>query len=254
VIGGRAAGSRWVKALAIAMLAALAVRTGLRDQDWRSDEAIWTATVRDCPESPRALTNLASTLGAQGRDAETVPLLRQALRLQPNSIDARLNLGLSLLQLGRVDQATTDLQSAVSRDAGSAPAHTALAFALMQQHDLSGAERELKQALRLEPNDVRTLMALASVYSDTGRDSLALEVLRPLASAGSTLPEVHYNLACTLARLNRPEEALASLKTALELGFSDRKLLESDPDLRTLRELPAFKRLLDSTAPERENQ
>jgi predicted esterase len=53
-----------------------------------------------------------------------------------------------------------------------------------------------------------------------------------------------YNQACALARLDRPEEALAALARAAELGFGDVGHIESDDDLAALRELPAFKALL----------
>lgn len=54
----------------------------------------------------------------------------------------------------------------------------------------------------------------------------------------------HYNVACACARAGRPEEALEWLKRAIELGFTNRRQLEGDADLASLRNLPAFKGLL----------
>jgi len=45
----------------------------------------------------------------------------------------------------------------------------------------------------------------------------------------------HYNLACALARQGRDDEALATLRKAVELGFSDAAHMVRDVDLRSLR-------------------
>jgi len=44
-----------------------------------------------------------------------------------------------------------------------------------------------------------------------------------------------YNLACTYARLERPEEAVRCLREAVEKGFSGLDHMEKDPDLETIR-------------------
>jgi len=52
-----------------------------------------------------------------------------------------------------------------------------------------------------------------------------------------------YNLACTFALQDRKVEALAALRTSVELGYARAGIAE-DPDLRTLHEEPAFEALL----------
>jgi len=53
-------------------------------------------------------------------------------------------------------------------------------------------------------------------------------------------PQAHYNLACALARLGKANEALKSLDTAIEAGFTDPAHIRHDDDLESLREKPAF--------------
>ena len=53
----------------------------------------------------------------------------------------------------------------------------------------------------------------------------------------------HYNLAAALARQNM-HKALESLETAIRHGFSSTIVMERDPDLDTLRQLPRFQELL----------
>jgi Flp pilus assembly protein TadD len=57
-------------------------------------------------------------------------------------------------------------------------------------------------------------------------------------------PVVLYNLACAQALSGRREKALDALRAAVDAGFSDRRLLETDPDLESLRQEDGFRELL----------
>ncbi|HSM13366.1 MAG TPA: tetratricopeptide repeat protein [Thermoanaerobaculia bacterium] len=96
-----------------------------------------------------------------------------------------------------------------------ASAHSALAFYLTRE--MLGADELARAALALE---------------------LATE-LRP----GDAV--AWYNLACARARLGRTEDALEALATSVRRGLPEgMRPPEQDPDLESLRELPAFARIL----------
>jgi hypothetical protein len=57
-------------------------------------------------------------------------------------------------------------------------------------------------------------------------------------------PTAHYNLACALARQEKPEPAMTALREAVTLGFRDAKQMAEDPDLASLKERDDFKTLL----------
>jgi tetratricopeptide (TPR) repeat protein len=61
--------------------------------------------------------------------------------------------------------------------------------------------------------------ALAAASEQLGRTEDAVEVCRRLTALRPDLAVAHFNLACYLRRLGRPEESLASHKTALGLGI-----------------------------------
>jgi poly(3-hydroxybutyrate) depolymerase len=65
-----------------------------------------------------------------------------------------------------------------------------------------------------------------------------------------------YNLACALARLGKKEEALASLRSSVDLGYTDAAHMQEDADLESLRgekgfaEIVALARAADAKAVE----
>jgi predicted peptidase len=57
-------------------------------------------------------------------------------------------------------------------------------------------------------------------------------------------PDGYYNLGCAQARLGQTEEALGSLKKALECGYGEAAHMKADPDLESLRNDSRFEPLV----------
>ena len=102
----------------------------------------------------------------------------------------------------------------------------------------------LSRAVQKQPENMDALTELGRVLTELGRFDEGLAVDMSLAQLAPQNPIVHYNLGCSLALLGRREEALASLRRAIELGYDDPDFLRSDDDLSSLREDPEFLALL----------
>ena len=61
------------------------------------------------------------------------------------------------------------------------------------------------------------------------------------------LSVVFYKEACAFASDNQPDKAMASLREAIDAGFSNVELLRTDQDLENLRARPDFQKLLADT-------
>ncbi len=68
----------------------------------------------------------------------------------------------------------------------------------------------------------------------------AAAVAERLVQMAPDRAELHYNLACTMGRLHRADEALASLERAVECGWRDVVHLSIDPDLDAIRSTPRY--------------
>jgi tetratricopeptide (TPR) repeat protein len=93
-------------------------------------------------------------------------------------------------------------------------------------------------------DSLEVLRLLAELVSKKGLVDRAAELD---AKVVELLPDdclARYNLACSLARAGRPDEAIDSLSKAILLGYDDLAHMDVDPDLDSLRDLPEYRALL----------
>ena len=110
-----------------------------------------------------------------------------------------------------------------------------------EAYDIKFFEKLLKRL----PRDTQTLEILAGIYAKYGMDQQALRIDRKLVRLSPSDPRTRYNLACSLSLSGQTREAIAALKKAIALGYKDAHWLEKDRDLKALRELPEFARLVE---------
>jgi tetratricopeptide (TPR) repeat protein len=88
--------------------------------------------------------------------------------------------------------------------------------------------------LRVQGNN----LTLKGRYLDGLQIDKRLTQLRPQDSLA------HYNLACSYALLKRPDQAIKTLRRAVELGYRDFRYMREDHDLDSIRHDPRFRQLL----------
>ena len=129
----------------------LAFATIRRNDDYRSEYAMWSGIVANRPDNPRARYNLGNILDRQGKLAEAMAQFSEALRLKPDYADAHVNLGAALLAQNKWNEAMPHLSEAVRVKPNSAEAHTNLGTALFNQGQLDEAIIHFSTALRINP-------------------------------------------------------------------------------------------------------
>jgi len=103
-----------------------------------------------------------------------------------------------------------------------------------------------ERLLTRKQDSIEVLRILAELVSRKGAVKRAVELDRRLVEL---LPDdflARYNLACSLARAGRSDEAIDALSRAILLGYDDLTHMESDPDLESLHDNPDFQALLGS--------
>ncbi len=98
--------------------------------------------------------------------------------------------------------------------------------------------------LKAVPGFAEVLLVQASNLTTKGRLQDGLAVDKQLVAVRPDDPTAHYNLACRYALLEQPDQALGSLRKAVELGYRDFHFMEEDHDLDSIRKDPRFRALV----------
>ena len=107
-------------------------------------------------------------------------------------------------------------------------------------------ELEFLQAIaRRLPEDTDVMRVLGDLYTRTGAYADGLRVDERLSRLCAEDPVVWYNLACSLALSNRPDDAFDALNRAVELGYNDYDGMKKDPDLALLHGDARFESILE---------
>jgi tetratricopeptide (TPR) repeat protein len=98
--------------------------------------------------------------------------------------------------------------------------------------------------LEQSPDYVDVLRILGSLMTLRGRFVEGLKIDRRLVRLRPQDALAHYNLACSYALLQRPDQSIKTLRRAVELGYRDFRYMREDRDLATIRHDPRFRQLL----------
>jgi len=101
-----------------------------------------------------------------------------------------------------------------------------------------------ERILARKVDSIEVLRILAELVSKKGDLARAVDYDRRLVELQPEDFLARYNLACSLARAGRLEEAIDALSRAVLLGYDDLDHMESDPDLESLHTHPDFQALL----------
>jgi tetratricopeptide (TPR) repeat protein len=108
-----------------------------------------------------------------------------------------------------------------------------------------------RAALEADPEFVEALAFLGNTYTRRGLHREGLELDLRLVRLRPESPRASYNLACSYALLDRPEDAFRALDAAVENGFDDAEHLARDDDLKSLRADPRFAEIVVSVREKR---
>jgi tetratricopeptide (TPR) repeat protein len=164
----------------------------------RWEEAL--EALRDCERTPSVLTLRAECAQNLGQAEEADELLQQALKIDPNYLDARLERAALLLLESRAAEAVDFLEDTVRQAPYSSQAH----FYLSQAYRRTGAEDKAEAELQLR--------------HETEKVEREFSNLNDTASQKPIDPEVRYQLGVLARKLGKKELATVWFRAALALS------------------------------------
>ena len=205
--------------------AAHGLALGLSEEYEAAEREFESALLLD-PQLYEAHYFYARTCLMWGKWERAARLFEEAARVKPEDVQSVVLLGLAYRKLGQEER------SAAAYRAGLEKGH---------------------RHLELNPDDARVLYLVAQSHVELGHREECLEWGRKARALGPDDPYVLYGIACLFARLGEVDEAADHFEHAVRAGFCNRRWIESDPDLDSIRGHPryhaAVARLEDGTGP-----
>ena len=157
---------------------------------------------------------------ARGEMAAAVTALREALRREPDLIQARSSLGLALYGMGDLDAAVEELRATLRRQPDAFTARLTLASALVAKQDWAAARVELEDVLRARPDLGQAHYGLGVVRYAQGDLDGAIEAFRRVLAGDPHHQDARYNLALMLRLAQRNGEATPEFLAAAQAGHA----------------------------------
>ena len=176
----------------------------------------------------------------------------KAVQLKPGLFEASYLYARLCFALGQFDKAAELAHQAARLRPEDYNAPCLLGMIYTEQN--KPAEREqayrktlenVHRSLELFPEDTRALYMGATAAISLGEKELGLEWAERISAAHPQETMTLYGVACAYALLGKKDKAIECMEEAIQFGTIQKKWLEHDPDLRSIRDHPRFKALLE---------
>ncbi|MCX6791985.1 MAG: tetratricopeptide repeat protein [Candidatus Gottesmanbacteria bacterium] len=132
---------------------ALCTRTMLRGSEWRSQDSLWVATLRESPEEPKSWNNMGDVYARHGEYDKSIEALTQAIKINPQYADAYHNIGNTYIQMKKYDEAMPYLKKSLSMNPNMWQSYQDLAVIAAEKKDYQQALEYIEKALKINPTD-----------------------------------------------------------------------------------------------------
>ena len=220
---------------------------------WGEAAAAYRRGTEIQPDNPWPFQMLGTSLHLAGDLPGAIAPYERAIRLAPDA-RAWANLGYVYYATGRLPEARHAYEEAARIEPGSGTIRRSLGDVRARQGDKAAARADWqaalalsREALRVNPQEVRQLRNAGVCLAKLGRKDEALETARRLLAAGPRSGDAQYGVAVVRALTGDAAGALEALERALALGASA-SLAQQDDDLAALRARPEFRKLIERAA------
>jgi tetratricopeptide (TPR) repeat protein len=185
-------------------------------------EAIYRQILEQQPDYPNALHLLGLLLSQTGRRSEGVPLIEQAVALDPSQAVYHGNLGWAYLTCGRYEEAGAELEQAIARNPNYPDAYYNAGRVNHALGRLDEAAASIRQCLQMHPDHADALALLGQVLQELARFTEARQCYQRAIELNPRTVALHYNLGSVLQSQGQFAEAIQSYDQALGLepGFA----------------------------------
>lgn len=174
---------------------------------------------------------------------------RRSFQLNPDNVFSNIAWPQHLFLQGRLAEAQTALDQAMTRNTPHVGLYVLAGELALLRGDRNAARSAFGQAVRLRPQ-MSLPTTLAMLYGDTPPAPAWLDTriagMKGQLAEGMGYPSDQLELAMLQLARGQRAEALATITSAVQAGYSDRAYLQISPLLRPLASEPAYAAAIDT--------
>ncbi len=211
--------NRKIKALSLftAVMVIYAVRTIIRNEDWKTPERFWQSTIAVSYNSPSAHVEAGVFYHKKGEIEKALGLFKKAIELNPRYPKAYNNLGNLYNDLGKNEEAIAIFKKAIEVDPGYIEAYNNLANTYSDMGKKEEALSLYKKVIEINPKDPDAYYNLANVYSEMGKEEEAITFFKKAIKINPRDVSALNNLGVIYVNIGKGEEAEIVLSKAIEI-------------------------------------
>jgi serine/threonine protein kinase/tetratricopeptide (TPR) repeat protein len=201
-------------------------------------------------DNPMGYEGLGEIYLREGKWGEAIPQFQKAIAIAPDA-DTYSNLGTAYFWLKDYNQATKMYEKAVQMTPNDEQLQGNLGDAYRWSgHSDQAASAYGKaislafQELQVNPRSATTMGDLGLLYAKKGDAANALQYTNQARAIKPDDVQLRYSEAEVKTLIGKPEDALESLRLALEKGYPAQEAW-NDPELQKLQALPQFSQLVN---------
>jgi tetratricopeptide (TPR) repeat protein len=215
----------------------------------RETIGFWKSQLEPIPTRPDSIAEARAVVAATywNQPARAVPALERWIAGHPDDANAWVQLGRMRGLAQQYDAADSAYRTAIRLGTPESDLSFALGQLRMGQQRWDEAAGYFTRLAGQGPPNSFVLGQLAYVEMKRGRYADAVAAYERAFAAGIPAQNqgvAYYNLACAHARLGHPDAAFENLSKAIDAGFRNRRVMEEDPDLESLRSDSRFGEML----------
>lgn len=180
-------------------------------------EGILRQILKQRPNDPEALHQLAIVAHQAGKTPFAVQLIERALTVNPHVHVLQANIAEMYRRIGQPQKAIEHGQRAVALKPDAADAHNNLGIAYFDIGDFQTAITCYDKAIAVRPRFAEAVSNKGNALRQTRRFAEAETEYRRALAINPTYAEAYNNLGSVLRDLERPAEAEAAYKRAIQL-------------------------------------
>ncbi len=219
----RGQGERWLSAVAMAAVIALAAGAWRQVCYWKGSATLARRGVAVVKDNYMAHMNLGVALAEKGMHRQAIDHYEAALAVSPPSDAIHGNLGSAYSALGDMEQAISHYAEAIKLKPRVADHHANLGAALISLGQAKQGIAECEEALRLDPDNLLALNQMAYGLIAVGTLDEAEPYCARVLQTYPRDPDAYVNQGLIELRRDNPTGAEESFRTAVEIepGHAD---------------------------------